>query len=561
MAAETSNDRRTGLTVWLLVWLIGFMPVASHAQLAGTNSGRPNILWITCEDMSPHLPSFGDSTILTPSIDRLAKEGIRYTNVYSVSGVCAPSRASIITGMYPTTIGAMHMRTLQRTASLDQITDPELLAIPTYEAVPPPSVKCFTEYLRGAGYYCTNNAKTDYQFKPPVTAWDENGKKAHWRNREPGQPFFSVFNFEITHESQVWRRAGKPLRVDPDRVTVPPYYPDSPVIRRDIARNYDNIMELDKQVGALLAQLEADGLLENTIVFFFSDHGSGLPRSKRWVYDSGLHVPLIIRYPDQRNRNTVDDQLVSFIDLAPSMLSLLDIPVPDHLQGQAFLGKQRSSHPRKYIFAARDRMDPATETIRAVRDRHFKYIRNYRPGEPWIKFLPYRDQMALMQELHRIGKEKGASLPPAQQWIVAQHKPAEELYDTRTDPFEIHNLAADPQYAAKLAELREEHERWKADTHDLGHMPETELIKALWPPDGIQPVTAIPQVTRLDAEGDSVLVRLDCVTEGASIAFRTDTASGWSLYTKPFRVSGKTSLHIRAIRIGYKESEELVVQL
>ena len=179
MDAETSKDRRTGLAVWLFAGLIGFLPVAGRAQLAGTNPERPNILWITCEDMSPHLPSFGDATIATPSIDRLAKEGIRYTRVYSVSGVCAPSRASIITGMYPTTIGAMHMRTLQRTASLDQITDPELLAIPTYEAVPPPSVKCFTEYLRRAGYYCTNNAKTDYQFKPPITAWDENGKKAH----------------------------------------------------------------------------------------------------------------------------------------------------------------------------------------------------------------------------------------------------------------------------------------------------------------------------------------------------------------------------------------------
>lgn len=545
------------LPVFLILILIG----CTTASKDGNNDEshqveRPNILWITVEDMSPHLPAFGDSTVQTPNIDRLAREGVRYTNFYSVYGVCAPSRSSIITGMYPTTIGAMHMRTMKRTAALDQITDPELLAIPTYEAVPPPEVKCFTEYLRGDGYYCTNNSKTDYQFEPPITAWDESNNKAHWRNRPDGKPFFAVFNIEITHESQVWRRKDEPLRVDPEQVIVPPYYPDTPIIRRDIARNYDNIMEMDQRVGDLMDQLEKDGLLDNTIVFFYSDHGSGLPRSKRWVYDSGIKAPLIIRFPSGKGAGTVNDQMVSFIDLAPSMLSLLQIPVPEHLQGQAFLGEQ-AAEPRKYVYAARDRMDPATETIRAVRDKHFKYIKNYRPDEPWVKFLPYRDQMELMQELLRIGKEKGTDLPTSQQWIVAQQKPEEELYDTRVDPYEVNNLAGDPQYADKLKELRQAHEAWKEETGDLGHISETELIRRLWPLDGKQPVTATPQLEVLGTEDDGVQVRLSSETEGASIAYRMDSTSNWSLYSGPIVVPANTKLNAKAIRIGFTESSEL----
>src|SRR5690606_14719744 len=301
-------------------------PKIEKGQENSITGEKPNVLWITVEDMSPHLPSFGDSTVATPHIDRLAKEGIRYSNFFSVSGVCAPSRAAIATGMYPTTIGAMHMRTMRRTSSLDMISDPELLAIPTYEAVPPAEVKVFTEFLRKEGYYCTNNSKTDYQFAVPITAWDENSNKGHWRNRPSDAPFFAVFNITTTHESQVWERKDQPIQVDPASVPLPPYYPDSPIIRKDIARNYDNIRVMDEQVGAIMQELEEDGLLENTIVFFYSDHGSGLPRSKRWVYDSGIKAPLIIRFPDKQKQGTVDEQLISFIDLAPTMLSLLKLP-------------------------------------------------------------------------------------------------------------------------------------------------------------------------------------------------------------------------------------------
>jgi len=203
--------------------------------------------------MSPHLAAYGDSVAYTPHIDRLAREGVRYTNVFSISGVCAPSRAALITGMYPTTIGAQHMRTMRRTSALADITDPELLAIPTYEAVPPPEVKAFTEYLRANNYYTTNHAKEDYQFRRPITAWDASNNEAHWRNRPAGQPFFSVFNTATTHESRVWGHADHPWLIDTTRVTVPPYYPDTPIIRRDVARHYNNIQEMDAQVGEVLA--------------------------------------------------------------------------------------------------------------------------------------------------------------------------------------------------------------------------------------------------------------------------------------------------------------------
>lgn len=513
---------------------------------------RPNIVWITVEDMSPRLAAFGDATASTPNIDRLASEGIRYTNVYSISGVCAPSRAALITGMYPTTIGAQHMRTMTRTSAIADITDPELLAIPTYEAVPPPEVRCFTEYLRAAGYYCTNNPKEDYQFRRPITAWDASGREAHWRNRiNKDAPFFAVFNSNITHESQVWQRANEPMRVDPSSVELPPYYPDHPVIRRDLARHYSNIELMDQWVGSILKELEEANLLDNTIIFFFSDHGDGLPRMKRWVYDSGLHVPLIIKWPDGRGAGTVNDELVSFIDFAPTMLSITGQSIPDHLQGQAFLGDQKAQ-PRSYIFAARDRMDPAIDNMRAVRDKRYKYIRNYMPERPYVQFLPYRDRMDLMKTL--IELNEAGTLSGAEQLWFQKTKPVEELYDTEIDPHEVNNLASDPTFAEKLAELRAQHERWKTETNDWGLIQETELKKRLWPPDGAQPVTAQVTFKQERVDGDKTRITLSSTTEGASIAYATGSKAHWSLYTAPLELKRGAILYAQAIRIGYAHS-------
>ena len=383
----------------------GLSVPAGSLPAAITANERWNILWITCEDMSPRLGCYGDKTVPTPGIDQLAAESVRYTRAFGVYGVCAPNRHALITGMYPTSTGAMAMRTWRRTAALDQIKDPKLLAIPTYEATPPAGAHCFTEYLRAHGYYCTNNVKTDYQFRDPVTAWDESSGDAHWRNRPtPQTPFFSVFNFTVTHESGTFEQRS-PIVTEPSQVRLPPYYPDDPMLRRDLARHYDNIAVLDQQVARLLQQLQDDQLMENTIIFFFSDHGDGLPRMKRWVYDSGIQVPLLIRYPNNKQAGTTNGELVSFVDFSPSVLSLVGIPIPEHMQGQAFLGAKKCP-PRKYIYAARDRMDPAPETIRAVRDHRFKYVRNYRPDLPYIGFIPYRDRAAGMKSLLQLIDQK-----------------------------------------------------------------------------------------------------------------------------------------------------------
>jgi arylsulfatase A-like enzyme len=520
---------------------------------------QPNILWITCEDMSPHLGCYDDSVARTPHLDQLACEGIRYTNAYSISGVCAPSRSALITGMYPTTIGAMHMRTMTRTSAIDKISDPELLAIPTYEAVPPPEVKCFTEYLRAQGYYCSNNAKEDYQFRRPITAWDESSRKAHWRNRKPGQPFFSVFNLTVTHESQVWSRADDPSFTDPASVIVPPYYPDSPVIRKDMARHYDNIALMDAQVKEILEQLKEDGLEDSTIVFFYSDHGDGLPRAKRWIYDSGIKVPLLIRYPDLWKAGTVSDELVSFIDFAPTVLSLAGISVPGYIQGQPFAGSQKAPE-RKYIYAAKDRMDPAMDNRRAVRDKRYKYIRNYMPEKPYVQFLPYRDQMDLMQELLRYERE--GKLDNIQALWFQKTKPIEELYDTWEDPYEVNNLASDPRYNDILEIMRDVHLKWKEETRDWGLIPETELIKKLWPPDGIQPATEVPAIQVEGGEDpDMVRISMTCATKGASIGYMLDSGQQWLLYSRPVDIKRETTLSAQAVRIGFKPSKVVIREL
>lgn len=537
--------------------LLGLLVIALllPGRAAAAAATRPNVLWITVEDMSPQLGCYGDTTVPTPNIDRLAVEGVRFTRAFSTYGVCAPSRSTLITGMYPTSIGAMHMRTMERTAALDKVTDPESQAIPVYEAVPPPEVKCFTEYLRAAGYYCVNNEKQDYQFVAPVTAWDDSSKDAHWRNRPaPETPFFAVFNFMTTHESKVFEQLT-PQVTDPAKVMVPPYYPDTPAVRRDIARNYDNIAALDGQVGELLKQLEADGLLGSTIIFFFSDHGSGLPRAKRWVYDSGIHVPLLVRFPDGAGAGTTVADPVSLVDFAPTMLSLLDLQIPLHLQGQPFLGARKAAAPRKYVFGFRDRMDPAPERIRAVRDQRFKYVRNFRPELPYVGNIPYRDQLGLMQELLRLRDEN--QLGPDQWQFTARKKPLEELYDTESDPHEIRNLAGEPAHFEKLAELRDIQEAFYKRYGDLGELNETNLVRKLWPPAGVQPQTLKPLLSVVESRA-GLEIRLEAQTPGASIAWRLSPTNQWRLYSAPIEVTKGTEFHALAHRLGFKPSEELI---
>lgn len=522
---------------------------------------RPNILWISLEDTSPRFGCYGDEVARTPNIDRLAAGGCRFPHAFSTAGVCAPSRASIITGMYSTSIGAHQMRT----SSFKRKTADHA----PYETVPPPYVKCFSEYLRAAGYYCSNNSKTDYQFAPPFTAWDDCSDAGHWRNRKAGQPFFAVFNPTVTHESGMWPKENETLHTDPDDVTLPPTIPDTPQTRETLARHYDNLAKADARVGELLDQLEADGLAKNTIVFLWSDHGEGLPRAKRWLYDAGIRIPLIVRWPGGLEAGSVSEQLVSLIDLGPTVLSLCNLPAPAHLQGQPFLG--RDNQPREHVFAARDRHDEAYDMVRATRDARFKYIRNFHPELPYFLWIPYRNRQPIMQEMWRLHLDE--KLAGAQN-LMFEPRPPEELYDTKNDPFEINNLASDPRHRETLQRLRGVLDAWRQEVGDWGEVQEEQMVAQWWPGDE-QPRTAAPifvPITSEDYGREAVtgevslpapaLLQLHCATQGASIGYATEEE--WELYTQPLRLPpGTTKLRAKAIRIGYKESavSEVVLEI
>ncbi len=511
---------------------------------------QPNILWLVAEDLSPIIPPFGDSTVTTPTLSRLAAEGVRYTRVFSPSGVCAPSRAALATGMYQNHIGAHHMRTRGNPRYLPE-------GVVPYEAMPPAGVKMHSEYLREIGYYATNNAKEDYQFEKPVTAWDESSREAHWRNREPGQPFFAIFNFGVTHESRVWALAEDSLWVDEDLdVPVPPYLPDNEVGRRDVRQVYSNIKQMDAQVGEILSELEADGLLDSTIVFWYSDHGGPLPRQKRLLYDSGMHVPLIIRFPEAWRAGEVDDQLISFIDFKPTLLSLAGIEPPDYVDGQAFLGPYAAQTERSYVHGAGDRFDEEYDMIRAVRDHRYKYLRNYQPEKTYYLPVAYREQMPIMKELLRM-RDAGELNEYQAQWFRDQKDP-EELFDTEVDPHELHNLASDPAYSEKLEELSAEMDQWMARIDDKGLMSEPEYIASIWP-DGEQPVTQPPSFRR---EGPRII--LENQTEGASIGYQIVSegqAPGdvWEVYTSPIELASGQEVLALAHRIGFSESDRIAL--
>ncbi len=443
------------------------LPTALFAQEENT---KPNILWISAEDISAHFGCYGDPHAITPNVDQLAKEGMRYTHAFTTAGVCAPCRSGIITGMYQTTIGTQHMRCV---AKLPEMIQP------------------FPIYLRQTGYYCSNNSKQDYQFKTPSETWDASNRKAHWRNREDkSKPFFSVFNFTGCHESGIaseekYKSVTKDLTPDQrqnadELTTFPPYYPDSPIAREDWKRNYELITAMDAWAGNLIQQLKDDGLYEETIIFFWSDHGVGLPRAKRWLYDSGTHIPLVVRIPekyrtgDQGEPGIVVDQLVSSIDFGPTVLNLAGVKIPEHVQGEPFLGKDLPA-PRKYVFGARDRMDERYDIIRMVRNQRYQYIRNYEPLKTFYQYMNTPETGATMKVLRK--RHEAGELRSAANYYFSPTKPVEELYDCETDPHELNNLADQPEYAEILKELRNAHLNWVKETRDLGLVAEPILVE------------------------------------------------------------------------------------
>lgn len=427
---------------------------------------RPNIVWITTEDMSPQLGCYGDSLVKTPVIDNFGKHhGVIYTNAIATAPVCAPARSSIIMGMHQSSIGSHHMRTTGQK---------------------PEGFKFFPQYLREAGYYCTNNSKEDYNMEyKSEEIWNDSNKEAHWRNRKnKNQPFFSIFNYVGTHESCVNREDKhltftKDLKADqfisPDDIDLPVYYPDNPVTRKLWARYYSNISSLDLYVQNILTQLEEDGLADNTIIFFYSDHGAGVPFYKRWLYDTGLKVPLIIQVPERYKHLSPHamgkqaDELVSFVDLAPTVLNLVGLEIPQNMHGRAFLGKNLTEE-REYVFAARDRMDERYDMQRAVRSKDYKYIRYYEPIKPYLQYMNTPEKGKIMKEIRK-AHEIGA-LPEAGERLMTKQKPIEELFDLKNDPTETRNLVDDSEYEKILEQMKAAHKAWGIRVNDAGLIPE-----------------------------------------------------------------------------------------
>lgn len=418
---------------------------------------RPNILWITCEDMGPHLGAYGDPYATTPNLDRLARKGMIYLRVWSNAPVCAPARTAIISGLYPPATGSEHMRSLVRL---------------------PEGMKMYPQYLREAGYHSTNNAKEDYNLEKPGKVWDASSSRAHWKDRAPGQPFFAIFNHTATHESQV-RARPHALVHDPARARVPAYHPDVSEVRRDWAQYYDKISEMDALAGKNLQEIEEAGLAEDTIVFFFSDHGPGLPRSKRFPGNSGLRVPLIVYVPEKHRGLAGPDyvpggrseRLVSFVDLAPTVLSLAGIRPPPHLHGRAFLGPY-AAPPPPYLHGFRGRMDERADLSRSVFDGRYVYVRNYMPHRIYGEHVAYMFETPTTQVWKRLYDEGKLAPPRTYFW---EPKPPEELYDLESDPDEVRNLAGSPEHRGVLERLREANRRFILSVRDLGFLPEGEI--------------------------------------------------------------------------------------
>jgi arylsulfatase A-like enzyme len=540
----------------LLTWCLG------AALPAGATP--PNIVLIVAEDLSPRIGAFGDPVARTPHIDALAAEGVRYPNTFTTAGVCAPSRAALITGMQQMSIGAQHMRTSTAPGA-------------RYRTVPPPHVKAFPEHLRASGYHTSVNQKLDYQFSGvlagsgPFTIWDDEGVPTGWRARPARAPFFAMFNLSETHESGVFEPLGSWPRsathfvlqlvrawefglddgegsTQPSDVLLPPYYPDTPTVRADLARHYNNIERMDARVGQILAQLEADGLMETTIVIWTTDHGDGLPRAKRELYDSGIRVPMIIRWPSANQPEEViagstDRRLVSFVDLAPTILSLAGVPVPETLEGRDLMDAAKPA--RRYIYAGRDRIDEVLDRQRAVRDDRFKYIRSWHPNVPGGHPLAFRDNIEMVRELHSLNQRQ--ELNPIQgRWFAGPGR--EQLYDLTEDPHEVRDLVEEGTHTAELERLRSVLDDWLGRTKDWSEDSEDSMADRFWP-GGNQPVTPAPTVTRAADR-----IQIQSSVPGASIGYRVGEGR-WKLYTGPISSPDDEEVEARAVRYGWSASE------
>nr|WP_299381153.1 sulfatase-like hydrolase/transferase [Allomuricauda sp.] len=446
---------------WLKIAMVACTITVLVGNAQSDKVQPPNILWLTSEDNSPFLGCYGDEYATTPHIDKLASEGFLYTHAYANVPVCAPARNTIISGMYASSNGNQHMRSYYPASEL---------------------VRFYPEFLKEAGYYCSNNFKTDYNTTSAdgKELWHDSSREAHYKNRKEGQPFFAIFNSTTSHESSIFKAIPDSLlKHDPQSAPIPPYHPVTEEMKHDWAQYYDKVGEMDAWVGEKLQELEDLGLADNTIVFYYSDHGGVLARSKRFVYESGTRVPLIVRIPKKyehlfpsKNVGSKVDRLVSFVDLAPTILSLIGTKIPDVMQGNAFLGEQKAPDPQ-YAYMLRGRMDERYDMSRSVRDAKFRYIKNYMPHRIYGQHIDYLWNAASMRSWEQACLQGNCNEAQSRFW---NEKPSEELYDTENDPWEVNNLANDPKYADVLHRMREANSNWLMEIRDSGFIPEAELI-------------------------------------------------------------------------------------
>ena len=515
---------------------------------------RPNILLIMAEDMSSRVGVFGDEVAQTPNIDSLARKGTKYTNVYTTAGVCSPSRAAQILGVHQISTGAQHMRTRAFKAS-------------SYRSVPPSNIKAYPEILRANGYFTFVVNKLDYQFSDvsvrsgPFTIWDHESSKVAWGKRSENQPFFGFVTFYETHESKLFPRYVERIKTkmenysktNTEDIIVPPYYPDNEVIRNDIANHYNNISIMDGLVGDLLQQLQDDGLEENTIVIWTTDHGDGLPRGKRELYDSGIKVPLVVYWPEKfRNQSTIEttvDKLISFVDIGPSILSIAGIDIPEYMHGSPQLDGDKAVE-RDFVYASKDRLDEFEFRERAIRNKNYKYIKNYMPGRPGATHLAYRDQMLLMQNLWE-NYESGKLDVAQRQWF--NNRPEHELYNIIEDPYETKNLAYLEEYKEQLIEMRSALDKRLGELEDMSDESEIRMAKRFWP-GGKRPLTSPPSFS-FGEHGEVILVPS---SPNDSVGYQLNK-DPWQLYHKPLLIGSGDKLRIKAVKYGWAESNVIEV--